>query len=120
MSHPEMPVKAFKISVAGWGESDEPIYARSRGVALADTWRCDAFGHMTFKEFLKFARARVCKPGPRFGEPITVSDKPGNIVSVNRQYIRFVYSGSDTIYNTHPLDVLPVEARRGTPYHDQS
>lgn len=113
----KMPVKAYQIYVDGYGFGANPIYARSRGKALADTWRGEPFGHLTFKQFLQKSKATVCDAHPRFGERITVNGDEGYIVYLDRQYIHFVKPDNSTIYCTHPLDVEPPEARRGTAYY---
>ena len=109
-------VKPFYVSVRGYS-GYSPIYAKSRGSALADAWRCDAFNGITFGEFLKVARCYRAPAHDRFGEEIAVCGNPAYLVSYNRQYIQFVRPDSDVILNAHPLDVEPPEARRGTPYY---
>ena len=111
-------VRPFRVSVNGYN-GYSPIYAKSRGQALADAWRCDAFNGLTFGQFLKIARAYTDNPHDRFGEQIQVCGKPAYLVSFNSQYIQFVRPGSDVILDSHPLDVEPPEARRGTPYFRQ-
>jgi|GEM_PF-1584479 len=109
-------VKPFDVTVTGYS-GVECIFARSRGQALAKSWRCDAFGNVSFGAFLKMARAVQGEAGDRFGEAMTVSGRPAFYISHNRQYIQFVLPDSDVVLNTHPLDVEPPEARRGTPYY---
>lgn len=47
-------LKRFEVTVSGYGAG---VYVTTtRGKAMADAWRCDAFGHLTFGEFLKRAR----------------------------------------------------------------
>ncbi|ODU22794.1 MAG: hypothetical protein ABS87_01090 [Sphingomonas sp. SCN 67-18] len=111
----DFTLKAFRVTVNGYG--NELYYTTSRGQALAKAWRADIFEGWTFGQFLKIANARREEPHPRFGEPIAVSGNPAYLVSWNSQYIQFVRPGSDVILNSHPLDVFPPEARRGTPYH---
>lgn len=112
----KMPVDAYQVCVIGYGCA-QPIYARSRSKALADTWRSPAFSGWTYKKFLQKAKAIRCAAHPRFGELIKVNGDIGIIVHVDSQYIKFVRPDSDIIYNTHPLDVEPPEARRGTRYY---
>lgn len=109
-------VKPFDVTVTGYPGA-ECIFARSRGQALAKAWRCDAFGNVSFGAFLKMARAVQGEPGDRFGEAMTVGGKPAFYISHDRQYIQFVLPDSDVVLNTHPLDVEPPEALRGTPYY---
>lgn len=110
-----LAIKPWRVEVHGYGE--HTYYARSRGKALAEAWRCDAFSHLPFGEFLKRSRAYGAVGNDRFGEPITVAGLPAYLVSWDRQYIQFVRPGSDVVLNSHPLDVEPPEARRGTPYY---
>lgn len=109
-------IRPYEVSVRGYS-GYSPIYAATRGKALAKAWRCDAFNNLSFGEFLKVARAKAREPGERFGEPITVCGKPAFLISWDTQYIQFVRTYSDQILNSHPLDVEPPEARRGTPYY---
>ena len=108
-------IKPWNVSVHGYGSGT--YYAKSRGRALADAWRCDAFNAISFRQFLQIANARQIDDTDRFGEPITVGGRPAYLVSWNSQYIQFVRPGSDVILHTHPLDVEPPEARRGTAYY---
>lgn len=62
-------LKRYEITVGHWGKN---IYlAKTRGKALADAWRSDAFNGYTFGEFLKMARCRVSdyQPVPGEGAP---------------------------------------------------
>lgn len=110
-------LRSWRVSVVGF---DSHIYhARSRGMALSRafsdfrSYRDD----VGFKDFLRMARAWAERePNPRFGEPITVGGKPAFWVDCNRAYIQFVLPGCDVIMNSHPYDVEPPEARRGTAY----
>lgn len=112
-----MIVKPWKVSVSGF--PCHTYYAASRGKALAKA--CSDFqsyrDDYTFKDFLKIARCWREVGHDRFGEEITVAGLPAYLVSYNRQYIQFVRPDSDVILNSHPLDVEPPEARRGTPYY---
>lgn len=113
-----MTIKPFRVRVDGY-EDSYVHYTRSRMKALADSWRgyCSYIGYVHFKHFLKIAHAWAVAPSDRFGEAMTVCGEPALYVSHNSQYIQFVRPGSELILNTHPLDVEPPEARRGTPYY---
>jgi hypothetical protein len=103
-------LKRWIVSVAGYGEGVQ--LAPSRGRALADAWRCDAFSNQPFGYFLKHARCRKDRvTPPRYGDPIQVLGKPAFFVDNNRQYVQFAYPGGDHVLNAHPYDVLPVEYR---------
>jgi hypothetical protein len=108
-------VKPWRVSVSGYGE--HTYFAASRGKALAQAWRSGAFMNWSFKDFLQRARAVREEPMGRFGEYIEVGGKPAYLVSYDRQYIQFVRPDSDVILNSHPYDVEPPEARRGTAYY---
>jgi hypothetical protein len=113
----ELAVKPWIVAVQGFGEYT--YYAASRGKALAQAWASyvGCYNQSTFGEFLKRANAYAGVGNDRFGEAIQVAGLPAYLVSWNRQYIQFVRPGSDVIHNSHPLDVEPPEARRGTPYY---
>ncbi len=109
-------IKRWRVEVSGYGTAhyEQP----SRGMALSHAWACDAFGHLTFGDFLKIARCRRETDLPaRWGDPITVGGKPAFFVENNRQYVRFAYPGSKHVSNAHPYEVLPVEYRPDT-YRD--
>lgn len=112
-------VKPWIVAVPSFSGGQHTYYARSRGKALADAWRCDAFSHLSFGGFLKIARCYGGIGSERFGEQMTVCGKPAFYVSHNSQYIQFVRPDSDIILNSHPYDVEPPEARRGTPYYQE-
>ena len=101
-------LRRYVVAVQGWGEAT--VLAASRGKALSDTWRCDAFGDMTFGEFLKIARCRLdwYQPTP---QQITISGEAVWGLGHNGQYVQFVYPHGEHVLNSHPLDVLPVTAR---------
>lgn len=101
-------LRRFVVSVMGWGEST--VLAKTRGKALADAWRCDAFSDCTFGEFLKIARCRLDWYQPKPDE-ITVLGKPALGLGHNSQYVQFVYPGGEHVLNAHPLDVLPESYR---------
>lgn len=52
----------FDVAVVGYGVAT--VTAPTRGRALADSWRCDAFGHISFGQFLRIASARMRKVPP--------------------------------------------------------
>lgn len=109
-------VRPWIVAVSGYGE--HTYYTRSRGKALSQAWQCDAFMDRSFGDFLKITNAYAGLGDPeRFGEQIEVGGQPAFFISCNRQYIQFVRPNSDVILDTHPLDVEPPEARRGTPYY---
>ena len=111
-------MKRYTVSVQGHGE--QSYIAVSPSKARADAWR-DYSGlyDITFKDFLRASSVRrAYLDSPRFGEPITVLGKPAFWVGCNRQYIQFVYAGEHLVLNSHPYDVEPPEARRGTPYYE--
>lgn len=103
-------LKPWDVTVDGYGTGR--YYAATRGKALADAWRSDAFSGSTFGEFLKFAR---CRRGTAWGEDygalITVSGKPAYFVERNAAYVQFVWPDSDVILSSHPYDVLPERFR---------
>jgi len=112
-------LKQFRVSVDGF---DSHVYhARSRQKALANAWRdfCSYRDDVDFKAFLRMARAQQEEPDERLGEPIIVGGRPAFYVSHNRQYIRFVRPDTDVILSSHPFDVEPPSARRGTSYYQE-
>lgn len=120
MADPDFLIKPFGVSVSGYPEYT--FFARSRGKALSKAWDSYRCGRdISFMDFLRIAKARrVDPPHERFGERITVGGRPAFLVSWNSQYMQFVQPCDDTIYHTHPLDVEPPEARRGTPYYEET
>lgn len=110
-------VRGYRVEVPGWPASFR--VARSRGHAIAETWRdYSSCFDVSFRDFLRLrVRAYRQELGGRFGEPITVCGKAAFYVGHNSQYIQFVRPDSDLVLNSHPLDVEPPEARRGTPYY---
>lgn len=109
-------VKPFIVEVRGF--SEQTYYTRSRGAALARAWNEYAeCRDCTFGEFLKISKAYSGVGSDRFGEQMTICGKPAFYIGHNCQYIQFVRPDSDVIMNSHPLDVEPPEARRGTPYY---
>lgn len=110
-------IEPYRVEVSGF--PGMTWFARSRQKALADAWRTYSSyrDDVSFKDFLKMARAAREDRTGRFGEYIEVCGKPAYLVSYDSQYIQFVRPDSDVILNAHPLDVEPPEARRGTPYY---
>ena len=105
-----MKIKAWDVTVSGYGVAR--YYAASRGKALAAAWRCDAFGHISFKDFLKIASCWKAMFVPEgFGAPITVECKPAFYVERNRAYVTIAYPDATNVLSAHPYDVLPVEFR---------
>lgn len=112
-------IKPFRVSFDG---ESYVYFTRSRGKALSEAWQSyiGIRAHISFKDFLRRARAwKEAEPGPMFGMPITVGGGPASMVSSDQQYIQFVRPGSDVIFNSHPMDVEPNEARRFTPYFQE-
>lgn len=109
-------IRPWRVQVSGF--PGYTYFARSRQKALSAAWNsyC-SYQAVTFKEFLKMARASSEDPMGRFGEYIEVAGLPAYLVSYDRQYIQFVRPGSDVIMNSHPYNVQPPEARRGTAYY---
>lgn len=101
-------LRRFVVSVKGWGE--ETMLATTRGKALADAWRCDAFGHLSFGEFLKIARCRLHWHQPK-PTCIRVGDEFVWGLGHNGQYVEFVRPGGDHVLHSHPLNVLPPSYR---------
>ena len=113
-----MKIKAWDVTVTGYGEAR--YYAASRGKALAAAWRCDAFGNISFRDFLKIAscwKAIFIPEG--FGSPITVEGKPAFYIERNCAYVRIAYPGATNVMSAHPYDVLPIEFRP-EPYRVQA
>ena len=114
----DLIIRPYIVRVSGFGELT--WFARSRGKALATAWESyrSYRDDVDFKAFLQIARCvGQVAHGSRFGEPITVGSERAFFVSCDRQYIQFVRPHSDVILHSHPLDVHPMEARRGTPYY---
>ena len=109
-------LKPYRVFVTGFDSYVWP--AKSRQMALSQAWRsfCSYRDDVSFGDFLKMAKAIKDETPSRFGEEITVAGLRAFYVSHNSQYIQFVRPGSDVVLHSHPLDVLPIEARRGTPY----
>ncbi|MEN5176360.1 hypothetical protein [Brevundimonas diminuta] len=98
-------VKTFSVAVDGFGAMT--YVAKSRGQALAKSWGdYSAYRQVSFKDFLRIARAWRTAPPVGFGRPITVSGKPAFWVGQNSQYVQFVFPNGEVILNSHPLDVV--------------
>ena len=108
MAEREFILRRYVVSVTGWGEAT--YLAASRGKAMADAWRSDAFSDCTFGEFLKISRCRLdwCQPKP---SEITVSGKRAFGLGHNGQYVQFVYPCAAVVLHSHPLDVMPESCR---------
>lgn len=107
-------LKRWIVSVdwASGATTTASVVAETRGKALADTWRSDAFSGSTFGEFLKYARCRRDRATPpRYGDQIMVLGKPAYFIENNRQYVRFSRPGCEVVSNAHPYDVEPEEYR---------
>lgn len=103
-------LKRWDVTVVGYGSGF--FAATSRGKALADAWRCDAFSGWTFAQFLKRANCIRMKEVTEFwGIPITIGGKPAFFVDSNKAYVQFVYPGKDLVLSAHPLEVLPESYR---------
>lgn len=106
-------MKRWTITVrwASGTETSSDSTAATRGKALADAWRSDAFSGSTFGEFMKFARCRRTIDPQQWGDQITVEGKPAFYLGRNSQYVRIAYPDSDVALNAHPLDVSPESYR---------
>lgn len=100
-------LRRYVVSVAG-GQST--ILATTRGKALSETWRCDAFSHYSFGEFLKIAGCRLDHHQPK-PDRITVSGEKAFGLGHDGQYVHFVRPGGEFVLYSHPLDVLPESYR---------
>lgn len=101
-------MRRYVVSVRGYGET--VVLAASRGKALADCWRSDAFERYSFGDFLKLARVRLHRVQPQPLE-ITVEGRAAFGLGHDGQYVQFVYPGGHVVLNAHPLDVLPKTMR---------
>lgn len=103
-------LKRWEVTVGRYGTGT--YLAPTRGAAMADAWRSDAFSGYTFGEFLKIARCRRDRYTPaRWGGPITVLGKPAYFVGENGQYVIFAYPGGKFTLHAHPYDVEPESYR---------
>jgi hypothetical protein len=97
-------LKSWDVTVEGYGT--ERVVASSRGKALAKAWRCDAFGRLTFGDFLKIATAFKALLVPAdFGEPILVQGRPAFRVGKYGNYVSFVWPDQENVLHSHPSDV---------------
>jgi hypothetical protein len=102
-----MTIKPWAVTVEGYPDA-AIYYTRTRGQAMADAWRCDAFGAISFKDFLKIAKCRKADlPHSQFGDAITVEGKPAFYIDRNRAYVRVQMQDMDRVSNVHPSDILP-------------
>lgn len=109
-----LTVRPWTVYVSGFGHGD--YIAPTRGNALAQAWRSSAFEGWTFGEFLKHATCRLNRsPWERFGNPITVADKPAFLIGANKQYVEFVRPGESVVFSAHPFDVQD-ESSHDWPY----
>lgn len=100
-------LKAYNVDVLGY-----PFVfyaAASRPKAIAKAWRdYSSVTNISFRDFLKIARARRAPDPAGFGDPITVSGAPAYRVTgqpgVNN-YVQFVRPGCDQVLYSHPADV---------------
>lgn len=100
-------LRRYEVTVGG----TSGIYlAKTRGKAMADAWRCDAFGHLSFGQFLKIARCRMSSHQPK-PDRILVSGEPCWGLGHNGQYVQLVRPNGGHVLHSHPLDVLPVSYR---------
>lgn len=97
-------------TVTALGMSSE-VNAATRGRALADCWRSDAFSNYSFRDFLRIARCARASDPSGWGAPITVEGKPAFYLGHNRAYVQCCFPGSTITSNAHPYDVLPIECR---------
>lgn len=116
-------LKRWEVSVewASGAITSNVVVATTRGRAMADTWRSDAFSGSTYAEFLKFARCRRDHGRPhRWGDRITACGRPAFFLGMNSQYVQIAFADADEQYvgNAHPYDVFPVEYRPDT-YRDR-
>ncbi len=112
-----MKIKAWDVTVSGYGVAR--YYAASRGKALAAAWRCDAFGRISFKDFLKIASCWKAMFVPEgFGAQITVEGKPAFYIERDRAHVRIAYPDATNVLSAHPYDILPLEFRP-EPYRDR-
>lgn len=119
----ELLLKRWEVSVewASGAISRDVVVATTRGKAMADTWRCDAFSGSTYAEFLKFARCRRDHHKPhRWGDPITACGRPAFFLGMDSQYVQIAFADTDEqhVGNAHPYDVFPAEYRPNT-YRDR-
>jgi hypothetical protein len=113
MVEPGFLLKRWDVHVrwASGARTTSTVMAPTRGAALADAWRSDAFEGATFGEFLRFANATRAHDFPNWGAQITVNGHPAFYCGCNGQYVQFVNPGETTVLYTHPSEVLPQQFR---------
>lgn len=120
----ELLLKRWEVTVQ-WSSgktTSEIIVATTRGKALADAWRSDAFSSTPFGDFLKFARCRRDRYVPhRWGDRITACGRPAFFLGNNRQYVQIAFADTESQFvgNAHPYDVFPIDYRPET-YRDRA
>lgn len=102
------PLKRWDVRVDGFSSV---VTAETRGKALADTWGCDAFGHLTFGEFLKRATCRRAPDPEWWGKPCTVNGKPAWYLGQDGQYVHICMHDRRHVSYAHPSEVLPQHFR---------
>lgn len=115
----ELQLKRWEVSVewASGAVSRNVVVATTRGKAMVETWRSDAFSGSTYAEFLKFARCRRDHHKPhRWGDHITACGRPAFFLGNNSQYVQIAFADTEEqcVGNAHPYDVFPVEYRPDT------
>lgn len=129
MSQPAMPrqMRVYKVTVQGYGS--ETFLATSNGGAKYVAYCCDAFSHLTFKDFLKRCSARLeaASEDDGYGDlrryyPTATIPAPGTRIhaegltgvvlpAVRRtNYVSFQPDGEERIANVHPLSVRIADA----------
>jgi len=101
-------LRRYEVEVGRWGTST--VLATTRGKAMADAWRSDAFNGYSFGAFLKMARCRLSSYQPTPVQ-IEVSGEQVWGLGHNGQYVIFVPANGEFVFSAHPLDVLPTSAR---------
>lgn len=106
----DFPVlKRFEVTVEGYGAG---VYVTTtRGKAMADAWRSNAFDGWTYMEFCKRARCRRTPEPKGFGELCTFEGKPARCFGYNNQYVSIQLPGNAFLSNAHPYDIMPMECR---------
>ena len=103
---PGCKIRRWTVTVSGWGDGD--YLASSRGKAMSAAWSCDAFGNMSFKDFLKIARCRLSlhqvKP-----KPVLCSGEPAWEIERNSNRVTIALPNVDCVYFSHPLDIREVQ-----------
>ena len=105
---PKCPLKQWNVIVRG---HSQVVTARSRGKALADAWQCDAFGDMSFRDFLRIASARRAMEPDWWGQPCTVNGRPAFYLGQDGQYVHLCLADRAHVSYAHPSEVLPQHFR---------